>query len=178
MSPRTRVLLLLAPVGFLTIFFVWPVANIIAEGLHTDAGWDLRGVGEVAGNTALRGVAWFTFWQAAASTALTLLVALPAAHVLARYEFRGRRAVQALVTVPFVLPTVVVGAAFLAILGPRGPLGLDLRGTVWAILLAHVFFNHAVVVRTVGGLWEGLDHRTEEAARLLGASRWQAWREV
>jgi thiamine transport system permease protein len=71
-----------------------------------------------------------------------------------------------------------VGAAFLALLGPRGPLGVDLDGTIWAILLAHAFFNHAVVVRTVGGLWEGLDPRTEEAARLLGASRWRAVREV
>src|SRR3546814_15629370 len=103
---------------------------------------------------------------------------LPAAHVLATYEFRGRRAISALVTVPFVLPTVVVGAAFLALLGPRSPIGVDLDETVWAILIAHAFFNHAVVVRTVGGLWEGLDRRTVEAARPLGASPWPAFREV
>ena len=42
---------------------------------------------------------------------------------------------------------------------------------MWAILLAHVFFNYAVVVRTVGGLWAQLDPRQEEAARMLGASR-------
>lgn len=178
MSGRARAALLAAPVAFLLAFFAWPVANIVGEGLRTDRGWDLSGVGDVLGNAALRRVAWFTAAQAAASTALTLAAALPAAHLLARYEFRGRRAVQALVTVPFVLPTVVVGAAFLALLGPRGPLGVDLDDTLWAILLAHVFFNHAVVVRTVGGLWEGLDERTEEAARVLGASRWRAWREV
>lgn len=178
MSRRRRAALLAAPVAFLLVFFVWPVANIVGEGLRDDSGWDLAGVAEVLGDAALRHVAWFTLWQAAASTALTLLVALPAAHVLARYEFRGRRAVQALATVPFVLPTVVVGSAFLALVGPRGPLGVDLEGTVWAILLAHVFFNHAVVVRTVGGLWEGLDPRTEEAARLLGASRWRVLWEV
>jgi thiamine transport system permease protein len=177
-SARARAALLAAPLAFLTAFFLWPVANIIGEGLRGDGRWDLGGVEDVLGDPALRGVAWFTLWQAAASTLLTLAVALPAAHVLARYEFRGRRALQALVTVPFVLPTVVVGAAFLALLGPRGPLGVDLDGTIWAILLAHAFFNHAVVVRTVGGLWEGLDPRTEEAARLLGASRWRALREV
>ncbi len=178
MTARARAALLAAPVAFLALFFLWPVANIIGEGLRGDAGWDLSGARHVLGNPALRGVAWFTVWQALASTLLTLAVALPAAQVLARYEFRGRRAVQALVTVPFVLPTVVVGAAFLALLGPRGPLGLDLGGTVWAILIAHAFFNHAVVVRTVGGLWEGLDPHTEEAARMLGASRWRAIREV
>ncbi len=178
MSARSRVALLAAPVAFLLAFFVWPVANIIGEGLRGERGWDLGGVGEVVGDPALRGVAWFTLWQAAASTVLTVALALPAAHVLARYEFRGRRAVQALVTVPFVLPTVVVGSAFLALLGPRGPLGVHLDGTIWAILLAHAFFNHAVVVRTVGGLWEGLDPRTEEAARVLGASRSRALRAV
>jgi thiamine transport system permease protein len=170
--------LLAAPVAFLVVFFAWPVANIVGEGLRSDHGWELHGVGEVLGDAALRRVAWFTLWQAAASTALTLVLALPAAHVLARYEFRGRRAVQALVTVPFVLPTVVVGAAFLALLGPNGALGLELDGTVWAILLAHAFFNHAVVVRTVGGLWELLDPATESAARVLGASPWRAARAV
>ena len=178
MTARVRAALLAAPVAFLAVFFVWPVANIVGEGLRADDGWDLSGVVAVLDDPALRGVAWFTLWQAAASTVLTLALALPAAHVLARYEFRGRRALQALVTVPFVLPTVVVGAAFLALLGPKGPLGVDLDGTIWAILLAHAFFNHAVVVRTVGGLWEGLDGRTEEAARVLGASRWRALREV
>ena len=77
------------------------------------------------------------------------------------------------------LPTVVVGSAFASLLGPGGPLaGLGLDQTVWAILIAHVFFNYAVVVRTVGGLWSHLDPRPEEAARMLGANRWRAFREV
>lgn len=178
MSTRTRVLLLVPPVAFLLAFFAWPVVNIVGEGLRADGRWDLSGVGDVLGDAGIRRVLWFTAWQAAASTLLTLVLALPAAHVLARFELPGRSVLQALITVPFVLPTVVVGAAFLALLGPRGPLGVDLDETVWAILLAHAFFNHAVVVRTVGGLWEALDQRTEEAARVLGASRWRALREV
>ena len=56
--------------------------------------------------------------------------------------------------------------------------GLRLDTIVWAILLAHVFFNYAVVVRTVGGLWAQLDPRQEEAARVLGAGRFAAWRRV
>ena len=162
--------LLAAPVAFLLCFFAWPVANIVGRGLRGDHGWQLSGVADVLGDPQMRHVIWFTVWQAAASTALTLAVALPAAHVLARYEFRGRRLVQAVATVPFVLPTVVVGAAFVALLGPTSPLGIDLDGTVWAILLAHAFFNHAVVVRVVGGLWEQLDPTTADAARVLGAS--------
>lgn len=174
----TRAALLAAPVGFVLAFFAWPVANIVGEGLRGDRGWELGRVADVLGDPELRGVVWFTLWQAAASTALTLVVGLPAAHVLSRYEVPGRRTIQALVTVPFVLPTVVVGAAFAALLGPRSPIGVDLHGTTWAILLAHAFFNHAVVVRTVGGLWELLDPSVEEAARSLGASPWRVAREV
>ena len=99
--------------------------------------------------------------------------------MLATYEFRGRRLLQALLVVPFVLPTVVVGAAFLSLLGPAWRRSASTcAGSAVAIVLAHAFFNHAVVVRTVGGLWEGLDPSTEEAARVLGASRWQAFRHV
>ena len=79
---------------------------------------------------------------------------------------------------PFVLPTVVVGAAFLALFGPRGATGVDLHGTIALVLIAHVFFNVAVVVRTVGGLWGNLDPSLADAARTLGASPWRAFREV
>ena len=102
--------------------------------------------------------------------------ALPIAYVFARYEFPGKRVLSALLTVPFVMPTVVVGSAFLALLGSRSPLGVDLSRTIWIIFAAHVFFNLSVVVRTVGGLWSHLDPRLEEAARSLGATRWQAFR--
>ncbi len=169
----------LVPVAFLAVFFVYPVGTIVARGLAPGGDVDLTPVADVVADPSLRHVLWFTTWQATVSTALTLLVALPGAYVVSRYRFPGRGVVRALVTVPFVLPTVVVGAAFVALLGPQGPLGaLGLDQTVWAILLAHVFFNYAVVLRTVGGLWAHLDPRQEDAARVLGASRWRAFREV
>lgn len=163
--PR-RLFLAAVPGAFLAVFFAWPVAAIVGRGLSGGA------VVEVVTDAGLRQVAWFTVWQAALSTALTLAVALPGAYVLARYDFRGRRVVRALVTVPFVLPSVVVGAAFLGLLGRGGPLAsLGLDQSVGAVLIAHVFFNYAVVVRTVGGLWAHLDPSLEEAARMLGANR-------
>ncbi len=122
--------------------------------------------------------AWFTLWQAALSTVLTVLVAMPGSYLYARFRFRGRQVLWALTIVPFVLPTVVVGAAFLALLGPRSPFGLHLEHTIWAILLAHVFYNYAVVLRIVGGFWTQLDPRLETAARMLGASPWSAFRHV
>ncbi|MFJ3197534.1 ABC transporter permease [Streptomyces griseoviridis] len=170
------------PVAFFGVFFAYPVAAIVARGLRVDGVWRLGRIADVLGQSGIRHVLWFTAWQALASTALTLLVALPGAYVLARYDFPGRHLVRAVVTVPFVLPTVVVGTAFLALVGRGGLLdelwGVRLDTTVWAILLAHVFFNYAVVVRTVGGLWAQLDPRQEEAARMLGASPFAAWRKV
>jgi len=150
------------PLLFLGVFFVYPVITLVGRGLWPGGDLDLSPIGDVIGDGSLRDVAWFTLWQAALSTALTLLVALPGAYVVARYRFRGRALVRALVVVPFVLPTVVVGSAFLA---------LGIERSLGAILLAHVFFNYAVVVRVVGGLWSHLDPRQEEAARVLGASR-------
>ncbi|MFF7332509.1 ABC transporter permease subunit [Streptomyces sp. NPDC008150] len=170
------------PVVFFAVFFAYPVVAIVLRGFHADGHWHFGRVADVLGDPDVGHVLWFTLWQALASTGLTLLVALPAAYVFARLHFPGKQALRAVVTVPFVLPTVVVGTAFLALVGRGGLLddlwGVRLDTTVWAILLAHVFFNYAVVVRTVGGLWAQLDPRQEEAARMLGASRFAAWRRV
>ncbi|WP_405619702.1 ABC transporter permease [Streptomyces sp. NBC_00076] len=175
-----RLGLVALPVVFFAVFFAYPVTAIVARGLKVDGVWRLGRIADVVGQSDVRHVLWFTTWQALASTALTLLVALPGAYVFARFDFPGKQVLRAVVTVPFVLPTVVVGTAFLALVGRGGLLdelwGVRLDTTVWAILLAHVFFNYAVVVRTVGGLWAQLDPRQEEAARMLGASRFAAWR--
>lgn len=177
-----RLGLIAVPIAFFAVFFAYPVAAIVARGLKVDGVWQFGRIGEVLAQSDVRHVLWFTTWQAVVSTALTLLVALPGAYVFARFDFRGKQVLRAVVTVPFVLPTVVVGTAFLALVGRGGLLdelwGVRLDTTVWAILLAHVFFNYAVVVRTVGGLWAQLDPRQEEAARMLGASPLRAWRQV
>jgi len=171
------VLLAGVPLAFLLIFFAWPVGSIVATGLFPGGRFSADPFRRALSG-GLPGVAWFTLWQAAASTLLTLVVALPGAYVFARYDFPGKRLLRALATVPFVLPTVVVGTAFLALVGPGGLLGVRLDGTIWVILAAHVFFNYAVVLRTVGGLWSHLDPRLEEAARMLGAGRWRAFTTV
>ncbi|WP_405416656.1 ABC transporter permease [Streptomyces rubiginosohelvolus] len=170
------------PVAFFALFFAYPVTAIVGRGLKAEGAWQFGRIGEVLSRADILDVLWFTTWQALASTALTLLIALPGAYVFARFDFPGKQVLRAVVTVPFVLPTVVVGTAFLALLGRGGLLdelwGVRLDTTVWAILLAHVFFNYAVVVRTVGGLWSQLDPRQEEAARVLGAGRFAAFRRV
>ncbi|MGI8886868.1 MAG: ABC transporter permease [Gaiellaceae bacterium] len=158
------------PLAFLAVFFVYPLVSILERGLTS--GENLASPFDVLSDPLTREVVWFTLWQAVASTVLTILVALPASYVLGRYAFRGRSVALAAVTIPFVLPTVVVALAFLALL----PESLE-RGWV-AILIAHVFFNVAVVVRVVGTFWAGLDRRISEAAATLGAGPLRSLREV
>jgi len=177
MNRAAKALAVALPAAFVAIFFAWPVSNVIFTGL-SDRPW--HALGDVFGSSRERRVIWFTIWQAAASTLVTMVVAFPAASLVAAMKERHRRLVRALVTVPFVLPTVVVGGAFAGLFQRFGLAsgGFHLDETVWAILLAHLFFNYAVVVRTVGSYWAGLDSRLEEQARILGAGRWRTFVEI
>ena len=167
------------PLTALVLFFVYPVAGMLARGLWPDGSLDLGGVVEVLTRPRTRRVLWFTLWSAGAATLVAVVVGLPVAFVLHRLRFPGRDVLRALVVVPFVLPTVVVGVAFRQLIAPSGPLGsLGLDGTAAAIVAALVFFNISVVVRTVGAFWEALDPRREEAAAVLGASPMHVFRTV
>ena len=167
------------PLAALAVFFVLPVAGMVARGLWVDGTFDPLGALEVLTRSRVHGVLWFTVWSAGAATLVTLLLGLPATFVLYRLRLPGRRFLRALVVMPFVMPTVVVGVAFRTLLAPSGALGaLRLDGTPVAIIAAMVFFNLAVVVRTVGSMWEHLDPRREQAAAALGATPWQVLRTV
>lgn len=110
---------------------------------------------------------------AAAGTTLTMVLGLPAAWALHRRRWRGARTVEAFLSAPFVLPTVVVALAFLTLQRDVAP-WLGLQHGVPAIVLALAFFNIAVVLRTVGPAFEAIDERRIAAARTLGADRRQA----
>jgi len=171
--------LALIPLAFLAVFFVLPVGGMLVRGFYPDGSWDLSGVADVLGRARTARVLVFTVGMAAAGTVLTLLLGLPLAFVLYRLTFPGRGLLRAVVVMPFVLPTVVVGVMFRALLSSGGPLGFLGWDRHWiAILLAYVFFNLAVVVRTVGGMWAGLDRRAEDAAAALGARPAQVFRTV
>ncbi len=171
---------LLLPLAFLAAFYVYPLAAI----LQTSFSGDTRGLAELCADAYYARVLAFTVFQAALSTLLTLVVALPAAYIFARYDFRGARVLRALTTLPFLMPTIVVATAFSALFGPRGSVNLALMqflqldqppiqilNTLWVILLAHTFYNFTIVLRIVGGFWANLDPQVENAARVLGANR-------
>jgi thiamine transport system permease protein len=183
----SRTLLWVLPLAFLALFFFLPLGKILVTA----------GQSAAENSFAMTSLApvwrplWFTTWQAALSTLLTLLLGLPAAYVFSHYQFRGKRLLRVLTTLPFILPTVVAVAGFTALLGPRGLLNLGLMrlfaldtapitfmNTLWGILLVHVFYNTTIVLRVVGSAWAQLDERWEQTARVLGASPRLALKEV
>ena len=164
MTRAWRLAAALVPLAFVALFFAYPLGAILERGLTSAGGLSLP-----AGTAALL---WFTIWQATVSTILTLAAGLPLAWAVGRFRFRGRSLTRGLVLVPFVLPTVVVAAAFLAALPDT------YEGGIAAILAAHVFFNVAVVTRIVGGAWATIDPTPSEAATVLGAGPWRRAREV
>lgn len=161
----------LIPLAFLAIFFAWPVAGLVGRGFVVDGAFSLDGVRSVLSAPRTWRIIGQTLGQAAVGTAVAVLLGIPGAYLLYRCRFPGRGLLRAVVSVPFVLPTVVVGVAFRSLFAAQGPLGwLGLDETFAAIVAALVFFNYSVIVRTVGALWSRLDPRAAEAAQLLGAS--------
>jgi thiamine transport system permease protein len=182
---------LLVPLAFLLVFFFYPLGSIIVLSLAPDGRIDLGSFAQIVTSDYYRGTLWFTTWQAALSTILTIGLALPGAYVFTRYHFPGKGLLMSLATLPFVLPTVVVAAAFTALVGPRGMLNttlmeafalesppIRLERTITIILIVHVFYNYAIALRMISGFWANQSRRIEEAAQVLGCTGWRLWWEV
>jgi thiamine transport system permease protein len=151
------------PAALLTVFYLVPLITLIARALGPGGFGGLGTTVSSLTTAAMGRVVWFTAWQALVSTIATLIVGLAPAYIIARYRFVGRQLLLGALTAVFVLPTVVMGAAFIAVMPG------SLERSVWAILGAHIVFNLAVVVRLVGATWQHLDPRLESAAATLGA---------
>jgi len=181
---RASDLLFAIPIAFLGLFFFYPLGAVVWKGLAPEGRLDLSPVSALWREPYFVRALWFTIWESVLSTLLTLVIGMPGAFVFARYRFPGKRLLRTLMIIPFVMPAMVVAAAFTATLGPRGELNnllvgglrlgappIRLEHTLWAILLAHAFYNTAIVVRVVGNFWANLDPKLTEAARLLGGNR-------
>jgi thiamine transport system permease protein len=180
--------LLLVPLLFLLLFFFYPLASIFQVSLAPEGQLDLSGFTELISSAYYQNTLWFTLWQAVLSTILILALALPGAYVFARFQFPGKSLLLSLATLPFVLPTVVVAAAFTALIGPNGLLNrvlmsllalpeppIQLDRTLTLVLIAHIFYNYAVALRMISSYWANQNPRMEEAAQVLGAHGWRLW---
>ena len=127
-----------------------------------------------------------TFGTSLAAALVNSFFGLLLAWVLVRYEFFGRRLVDALVDLPFALPTAVAGIALTALYAPKGwigellaPLGVKVAYTPVGVFVALTFIGVPFVVRTVQPILEQFDKELEEASASLGANRWQTfWRVI
>ncbi len=179
---RSGLLLWALPLALFAVFFFYPLITILIVMFSRS--------GEIYSSGIWQPL-FFTFYQALLSTLLTMVFGLPVAFVFARFNFAGKRLLQTLTLLPFILPTVVTAAAFNALLGPRGWINVFLMrvsgdvsppivflNTFTAILVAHVFYNIAIAIRVVGSAWGQLDPRLEQTARVLGASPFRAFKTV
>jgi thiamine transport system permease protein len=187
-------LLFSLPLIFLLVFYCYPLVKIILFSFspsEADGAGSFGRLSKLFTTTTYLHILWITIWQAALSTIITLFLALPGAYVFAKFRFFGKDFLQALMTVPFVLPTVVTAAAFRALLGSNGLINswlmasfhlsrppLDIEQTVVFFLIAHVFYNYTMVLRIVASFWASLDPSLVTAARMLGASPWTAFRKI
>jgi thiamine transport system permease protein len=176
-----------------------PLLGVLGDPFYTGAAHTLvtdpaavpRGVGQWidAGMPAVRlGLFGFTAYQALLSTVASVVVGLPGAYLLARFEFPGRRFLRSVTILPFVLPSIMVAVGFLAMFGRTGlfndllaVVGLgpvELVFTLEIVVLAHAFYNAPLVTRLVTAAWESVDARRVETARTMGASPFRAFRDV
>jgi len=159
---------------WLSVIVLIPLAAVVARSTEggLDAFW--AAVSNRQAVAALR----LTLILSVAVAAINAVAGTLIAWVLVRDRFPGRGAVDALIDLPFALPTIVAGITLLALYGPGGPAGIDVVGTRWAIALALLFVTLPFVVRSVQPVLMELDREMEEAAASLGAGAATTFRRI
>ncbi|WP_418285471.1 ABC transporter permease [Halorubrum sp. DTA46] len=211
---RLLTLLAVATSAALVLAFYYPVATVLVEAIRVDGVVTLGVFAEIlrdpfyfgeparllTGDSPAAvardlispdrrlGIVGFTAYQAALSTIASVALGLPAAYLLARFDFFGRRTLRSLTIVPFVLPSIMVAVGFVATFGRNGTLNavlgalglppVELLFTLEAIVIAHAFYNAPLVARVTTAAWESVDARAVETARSLGAGPIRAFYDV
>ncbi len=161
-----------APLLFIGVLFYWPLAKILSLGFSGN--WF-----ESIATAKVLSILWFTIWQALLSSLVAVLLGIPGAYVLYARRLRGQGLVKAFITVPFVLPTIVVAIGFTSFRRiPFFASFLQSGSNIPIIILAHVFMNYAIAVRVIGSTWKNLDFSLEDAASLDGAGRFRTFVEI
>lgn len=167
---------------YLTLLLLLPLAVIVQDGVRQG----LDGLWLAVTAPIARSALWLTLWTAAVMTLVNAVMGTLTAYVLVRYTFRGKALLNAIVDLPFAIPTLVTGVTLVVLYGPQSALGgwLD-QSLGWriifapsGIILALLFVTFPFVVRAVQPVLEDLDLAQEEAATTLGASAWTTFRRV
>jgi sulfate transport system permease protein len=164
---------------YLTLIVALPIAALVFES--TNGGWE--GFWEAVSSPEAVAALKLTLWTSVGVALLNAVLGTITAWVLVRDDFRGKSLVNAIIDLPFALPTIVAGLTLLALYGPQSPLELgghsvNVAFTTTSIVLAMLFVTLPFVVRTVQPVLLELDQEMERAAKSLGASDWQTFRRV
>lgn len=160
--------------AYLSLVVLIPLAAVVVAS--TEDGW----AGFWNAVTAPQAVAAlrFTVVASAIVVAINVVTGTLIAWVLVRDEFPGKRTVNAIIDLPFALPTIVAGLTLLALYGPKGPAPFDIGFTRLGVVLALLFVTLPFVVRSVQPVLLELDREMEEAARSLGAGGLTVFRRI
>lgn len=180
---RFIIFLVFIPIIYLVIFYFTPLIFIISISIERGEQSFFKIFFDAVSSPGIIKVIRFTVFQATISTIITLIVGLPGAYAFAKYDFPGKSIIRAISGVPFVMPTIVIGAGFSALLGTQGILNrilmyifnlnhppLEILYTLPAIIIAHVFYNTTIVLRLVGDFWSRISPEIDNAAKILGAN--------
>ena len=159
---------------YLSLIVALPIAALVFESTNAGA----QGFWDVVSSPEAVAALKLTLWTSIAVALLNAVLGTITAWVLVRDDFRGKALVNAVIDLPFALPTIVAGLTLLALYGPQSPVGVNVAFTRTAIVLALLFVTLPFVVRTVQPVLLELDEEMEEAARSLGASEVTVFRRV
>jgi sulfate transport system permease protein len=159
---------------FLAVMVALPIAALVfkATSEGSQSFWDAVSSPEAVAALKL------TLGTSLAITLLNGVLGTITAWVLVRDDFRGKSVVNAIIDLPFALPTIVAGLTLLALYGPTSPIGINVAFTKAAIVLALMFVTLPFVVRTVQPVLTALDPEVEEAAHSLGASTFRTFTRI
>ena len=171
-----------AAILYLGALVLVPLAVIVQDGLRQGLAGLWRAISLPIAGHALR----LTFWTAALMACINAVMGTLTSYVLVRYQFPGKRLLEAMVDLPLAIPTLVTGVMLVVLYGPQSPLGGWLGSSFgWRIIfappgivLALLFVTFPFVVRTVQPVLEDLDRDQEDAAATLGAGAWTIFRRV
>src|SRR3954454_8637054 len=159
---------------WLSIIVLLPLAAVLTKALDNGIG----GLWDAINAPAARAALTITVVISAIVALINVVTGTLIAWVLVRDDFRGKRFVNALIALPFALPTIVASIVLLSLYGPRSPIGLDLYATRPALIVALAFVTLPFVVRSVQPVLEEVDREAEEAAASLGAGGWTTFRRI
>ena len=176
------------PLLFLALAFFLPLGNVLLLGLQEEGRWTLARVRAVLADPYVRHLFSFTALQAFLSTLLSFALGFPLGWFLTRYRFPGKSLARAFTLAPFVLPPITVALGFFLFFGHTGYLNNALRAllglrepplrilySLWAVVLAHAFYNAPVFARFIHAAWSSLDPALEESCAVLGVPRFRAF---